>query len=74
MIQMPEVVDMLLVRTEPGPVSEWTERIGSVARTLGLPLCNIEWNGSPKQVAHNLVGFSFRYYSCHDPLVEYLKS
>jgi hypothetical protein len=73
-IQMPEVIDMLLAKTEPGPVSEWTERIAAVARAIELPLCNIEWNGTPKQVAYSLVGYSFRYFCSHDPLVKYLRA
>lgn len=71
---MSEVINVLLKHTESGPVTEWIERMADVARNLGLPLCNVEWHGSPKQVAHSLVGYSFRYYSSHDPMLEYLQA
>jgi len=62
------MVDMLLKHTESGPVTEWIERLAKVARNLGLPLYNIDWNGSPKQVANNLIGYSFKYHSSHEPM------
>lgn len=74
MILLPDVVDVLLKKTESGPVTEWVERLAAVARRAELPLCNIEWYGSPKQVAHSIAGYSFRYYGCHSRLLELIEA
>lgn len=44
----------LVQATRKGPIVEWVERISAIAESLGVALWNINWNQTPKLVAHDV--------------------
>lgn len=49
-----EVVKLIIDATREGPVSQWVDRIGEVARKAGLELSVICWQGDPSGVAFSV--------------------
>jgi hypothetical protein len=53
-----ELRDLVVQATEEGPITEWTERIAQLAKTLGLPTHMMTWSGSPHIVASSVVQYA----------------
>lgn len=51
MNEFEEVTNLIVDKTKEGPVSQWVDRIGELARKAGLPLDIICWQGAPVIVA-----------------------
>lgn len=47
--------ELLVKKTEDGPVVEWVERIAVIARKAGIQPSRINWNQSPINVAFAVV-------------------
>lgn len=54
----------ILEKTRPGPLSEWVDRIGTLATDAGIKTELINWNSSPLVVAHEIV----KQANAHDVL------
>ncbi|MBP7927772.1 hypothetical protein KAZ57_01355 [Patescibacteria group bacterium] len=50
-----DIVDMVLKHTKEGPITQWDERIAQLAKNAGLEVEQINWKGSPKDVAFKVV-------------------
>lgn len=53
--QLGELVDQIIDATKEGRVSDWTERIADIVRLTRLRLHDVDWHGSPRTVAFNVV-------------------
>lgn len=51
----------LVEATRKGPVQDWIERIAAIAASAGLPLERIQWQGSPINVASEVVEAARRH-------------
>jgi hypothetical protein len=51
------MVARLVKATQEGPVTDWVQRMSEVARELGVELWDINWNQTPKLVAHDIVEY-----------------
>ena len=56
--EVQELSKRLLKVTEPGPVSQWIDRMGEIARKLNLPLEHIKWNTFPWGVAYDVANMA----------------
>ncbi len=55
------LVDQLVQCTSNGPVTQWGDRIGEIARKTGVPLERINWYQSPLNIAHEVYSLCVRY-------------
>lgn len=54
-------INKLLNLTKQGLITEWNERIAIVAFDAGLPVSQINWQGSPAIIAQRVISFSINY-------------
>lgn len=57
-MERPELREKLLKKTQEGPVDQWVNRMGLVAKALGLDLADICWQGSPRIVADGVAQYA----------------
>lgn len=53
-----ELREMLLKKTQEGPVDQWINRMGPVAKVLDFDLADICWQGAPRIVADGVAQYA----------------
>lgn len=55
-----DMVQEILTVTEPGPISDWPDRIAAIARETETPVEVIRWSTAPALIAYDLIRASLR--------------
>lgn len=54
------IADLLVKKTEDGPVESWLSRMRDVILTVGLKPSSVDWSGSPDTVARVIASMASR--------------